>query len=121
MMTKAAISYWNETRVAPWKRMRPAMRAERRALCPRITGPKATDPLLRNPRPPARSGWVGVSRRSRRETRQRNRPQMKRRKYQRMRRNWKMGMLTWMYHWPATVRRRLEAAEIAYQLDVLRE
>ena len=82
-MTTPAITYRYALRVSPWKRIRPAITADRTMVCARITGAKATGAEARNPRPPARSGWVGVKRRSRRETRQRNRNHTKRRKYQR--------------------------------------
>ena len=82
-MTKPAITYRFAWRVSPWKMFRPAITADTTIACARITRAKAMGAEARNPRPPARSGWVGVKRRSRRETRPRNRNHTKRRKYHR--------------------------------------
>ena len=64
---------------------------------------KLARPQPRNPRPPARSGWVGVSSRSSRETRNRNQAQRKKIQIQRKRKKKRIGRLTRMYHQPAGV------------------
>ena len=67
----------------------------------RSTGENAYATAPRKPRPPARSGCVGVNRKSRRETCHRKRAQMNKRKYQRRSTNWKSGRLTTPSHQPA--------------------
>ena len=67
------------------------------------TRPKLARPQPRNPRPPARSGWVGVSSRPNREMRKRNLDQSRKIQSQRRRKKNRIGRLTRMYHQPASV------------------
>src|SRR5215475_2452227 len=67
-------------------------------------GPSVYAILPRKPRPPARSGCVGIRFRGILETCQRNRYQMKSRTYHRSSKNCRIGMLTKTYQKPAGVR-----------------
>src|SRR5262245_48323799 len=64
---------------------------------------KLATPQPRKPRPPARSGWVGVRSRSSRDTRKRNQAQSPKTQTQRKRKKRSTGKLTKLYHQPAGV------------------
>src|SRR5262245_12148496 len=100
--------------------MRAAMWADRTVAKARIKVLRAIGASARKPSPPAGSGWLGVNLRLSRETRQSRKNQTKSRYAQRVVRNWKIGMLTWAYHWPARVSRRPVASGTAYQVEVAR-
>ena len=81
-----------------------------------MTGTNANTVLERKPRPPTRSGCVGTSRNSIRDTCQSSRAQMKTLKYQRHSRNWNTGRLTYPYQAPANVSVEPSGPGVAYQV-----
>ena len=102
-ITKTTTWYFNCWSDEPRKRISPARLPESTADTASRTTEKLASPQPRNPRPPARSGWVGVSSRSRRETRNRNAAQSRKTQIHRRSRKKRIGRLTRMYHQPAAV------------------
>src|SRR3954462_1299971 len=98
--------------------MRLAMCPATTAPCATASGTKASTVEDRNPRPPTRSGCVGATLNSMRDTCQRKRAQMNNRKYQRQSRNWKSGRLTQPYHHPASEAFEPSTDDVAYQVAV---
>src|ERR1043166_9756739 len=96
--------------------MRLAIRPARIAPCAINSGTKAYTVLPRNPRPPTRSGCVGMRLNSMRDTCQRKRIHMKIRKYQRTSRNWQIGKLTYANQKPVEENCNPSAPGVPYQV-----
>ncbi len=114
--TMAMISTLNCGSFAPAKKIWLAIVPASRAPWASSTGAKAVHTFARNPRPPQRSGWVGTSFSSMRDTCQRKRAHTNNRKYQRRRMNWNNGRLTQPNHQPASDGCHLPCAVAPYQL-----
>ena len=101
--TKTITWYFKRSSDEPRKRISPAKPPDRTAEIAIRTIAKLTRPQPRNPRPPARSGCVGVSSRSSRDTRKRNQAQSTNTQAQRRRKKIRTGKLTSVFHQPAGV------------------